>query len=213
MCRAENQPTSNDEMSLEWLRKTQTSLRLQGSLLYSPLGAYAMLQALFWNLWYSKAHLVDKEPVDSWTDCHTNCQVFRETIRPLFAYVMEHIKDTEDKPDADCTDLTEWWVYIFRMLYCWGGERLNVNNQGLKVPEMWQFLAAIPIFAFIYWREKNCHTRGKLERGRKIVSAAIYFATVLFLYYYYSQSIFWRYLYFQSRFSHGACRLSSHFIQ
>lgn len=92
------------------------------------------------------------------------------------------------------------------------GERLNVNNQGLKVPEMWQFLAAIPIFAFIYWREKICHTRGKLERGRKIVSAAIYFATVLFLYYYYSQSIFWRYLYFQSRFSHCACRLSSHFI-
>lgn len=84
--------------------------------------------------------MVDKEPVDSWTDCHTNCQVFRETIRPLFAYVMEHIKDTEDEPDTDCTDLTEWWVYIFRILYYWGegggGKRLNVNNQGLKVPEM-----------------------------------------------------------------------------
>lgn len=74
------------------------------------------------NLQYSKAHLVDKEPVDPWTDCHTNCQVFRETIRPLFAYVMEHIKDTEDEPDADCTDLTEWWEYIFRIPYCWRGE-------------------------------------------------------------------------------------------
>lgn len=97
--------------------------------------------------------------------------------------------------------------------YCTaGGGGLNVNNQGLKVPEMWQFLAAILIFAFIYRREKNCHTRGKLVRGRKIISAAIYFATVLFLYYYYSQSIFWRYLYFQSRFSHYACSFSSSFI-
>lgn len=149
MCRAENQPTSNDEMSLEWLRKTQTSLRLQGSLLYSPLGAYAMLQALFWNLWYSKAHLVDKEPVDSWTDCHTNCQVFRETIRPLFAYVMEHIKDTEDEPDTDCTDLTEWWVYIFRILYCWGGRGLMWIIRGWKFQKcdsFWQQFPSLHLF-------------------------------------------------------------------
>lgn len=96
--------------------------------------------------------------------------------------------------------------------YGTAGGKLHVNNQGLKVPEMWQVLAAILIFAFIYWREKNCHTRGKLGRRRKIVSTAIYFATALFLYYYYSQSIFWRYLYLQSRSSHSACGFSSHFI-
>lgn len=96
--------------------------------------------------------------------------------------------------------------------YRTAGGKLNVNNQGLKVPEMWQVLAVILIFAFIYWREKNCQTRGKLGRRRKIWSAAIYFATALLLYYYYSQSIFWRYLYLQSRFSHYACGFSFHFI-
>lgn len=54
----------------------------------------------FWNFWYSKAHLVDRKPVDLWTDCHTNCQIFREMIRPSFACVSEHIKGTEDKPDT-----------------------------------------------------------------------------------------------------------------
>lgn len=93
-----------------------------------------------------------------------------------------------------------------------GGGRLNVNNQGLKVPEMWQFLAAILILAFIYRRKRSCHTGGKLGKGRKIVSAAIYFATILFLYDYYSQSVFWRYLYFQSGFSPYACSFSSYFI-
>lgn len=101
------------------------------------------------NLWYSKAHLVDKEPVDSWTDCHTNCQVFRETIRPLFAYVMEHIKDTEDEPDADCTDLTEWWVYIFRILYCLGGGGLMWIIRGWKFQKcdrFWQRFSSLHLF-------------------------------------------------------------------
>lgn len=210
MCGAENQPTSNDEMSLGWWRERQT--HLPGSeAACCPLPPAHMQRC---------EHRSQKPPVfkgsfgwqgaRGFTDrlSHKLSGFFRETIRPLFACVTEHIKDTEDEPDAGCTDLTEWWVYTFRILFCWGGGKLNVNNQGLKVPEMWQFLAAILIFAFIYWREKNCHTRGKLGRGRKIRSAAVYFATVLFLYYYhYSQSIFWRYLYFQSGFSPLRLRL------
>lgn len=210
MCGAENQPTSNDEMSLEWWRERQT--HLPGSeAACCPLPLAHMQRC---------EHRSQKPPLfkgsfgwqgaRGFTDrlSHKLSGFFRETIRPLFACVTEHIKDTEDEPDAGCTDLTEWWVYTFRILFCWGGKSLMWIIRGWKFQKcdsFWQQFSSLHLF--IEGR-KNCHTRGKLGRGRKIRSAAVYFATVLFLYcYHYSQSIFWRYLYFQAEFSPLRLRL------